>query len=270
MGATALWGLLAASFTASFVEFVEALTIVLAMGLTRGWRSALAGTGAAVVALAGFTLAVGYALASWLPRSVLQLVVGTLLLIFGLQWLRKAILRSAGRKARHDQGEEFRAQTEAARRADRQQRLGLDWFGFVVSFKGVFLEGAEVVFIVVTFGLSAGDVPAAALGAAAAGVLVLLLGVAASRPLSQVPENTLKYGVGLMLATYGTFWSVAGLGALHGSGSLEWPGGDWALLGLLAGWYALSRAAVAVLRRSGAPAPAPRPEPEPVPAGEEA
>ena len=268
MGASALWGLLAASFTASFVEFVEALTIVLAMGLTRGWRSALAGTGAAVLALIGFTVVLGYALARWLPRSVLQLVVGTLLLIFGLQWLRKAILRSSGRKALHDEDEEFRTQTEAAGRPAGQRRLGLDWFGFVVSCKGVFLEGVEVVFIVITFGLSAGNVPAAAMGAVAAGLVVLLLGVLASRPLSQVPENTLKYGVGLMLATYGTFWAVAGLGALNGTGSVKWPGGDWALLVLLAGWFTLSRVTVLVLRRAGGPDRAAVPDRTPITAGE--
>src|SRR5438132_1989532 len=122
----ALWGLVATTFVAAFVEVVEALTIVLAMGLTRGWRSALAGAAAAVVALAGFTWVVGYALASWVPRSALQLVVGTLLLIFGLQWLRKAILRSAGRVALHDEEAEFRAQTRAARQAAGGGRFGVD------------------------------------------------------------------------------------------------------------------------------------------------
>src|SRR5437764_12527034 len=146
----ALWALVVATFVAAFVECVEAMTIVLAMGLTRGWRSALAGAAAALVALAGFTAVVGYALATWLPRSVLQLVVGVLLLVFGLKWLRKAILRSAGLKARHDEGQAFAEQTEAARAADRRAGGGLDWFGFVVSFKGVFLEGVEVVFIVIT------------------------------------------------------------------------------------------------------------------------
>ncbi|HSV67114.1 MAG TPA: hypothetical protein VLJ59_14540 [Mycobacteriales bacterium] len=252
MGSSALWALLVTTFTASFVEFVEALTIVLAMGLTRGWRSALAGTVAAVVALAGFTLVVGYALATWLPRSVLQLVVGTLLLVFGLQWLRKAILRSAGLKALHDEEEEFREQTAAAQQAGVGvgRRFGLDWFGFVVSFKGVFLEGVEVVFIVITFGLNADDVPAAAAAAVTAALVVVAVGLAASRPLARVPENTLKYGVGLLLATYGTFWAVEGLGALHGGESLSWPGDSWALLVLLAGWVGLSRAAVVVLRRT--------------------
>jgi uncharacterized membrane protein len=245
---SATWGLVAATFTASFVEFVEALTIVLAMGLTREWRSTLWGVGAATVALAAFTAVAGYALATWLPRSALQLAIGTLLLIFGLQWLRKAILRSAGLKAMHDEDEAFREQSEAAAAAGHERRLGLDWIAFVVSFKGVFLEGAEVVFIVITFGLNASNVPAAAAAAAAAGVLVVVLGVIAKGPLARVPENTLKYAVGLILATYGTFWAVEGLGIIRsGSASLVWPGGDWALLAVLATWFLVSRALVTTL-----------------------
>ena len=187
-------GLLAATFTASFVEFVEALTIVLAMGTTRGWRSTMAGVVAAVAALAAFTGVAGYALTTWLPEALLQLAVGTLLLVFGLQWLRKAILRSSGLLATHDEEAAFASQTAAAAAAASGTRLGLDWFSFVVSFKGVFLEGVEVVFIVITFGLNAGSVPVASLGAAAAGVVVVALGAAAHRPLARVPENTLKYG----------------------------------------------------------------------------
>ncbi len=253
MGSGATWGLLSATFAASLVEFVEALTIVLAMGMTRSWRSALAGTAVAVLALVAFTVVAGYALVNWLPESALQLAIGSLLLIFGLQWLRKAILRSSGLKALHDEEQEFREQAEAARQAGREERFGLDWFSFVVSFKGVFLEGVEVVFIVITFGLNADNVPLAAGGAAAAGVIVLGAGAIVHRPLANVPENTLKYGVGLMLATFGTFWAVEGLGVFRdGSASLEWPGGDWALLVLLAGWLALSRLlvrAVPVLAR---------------------
>jgi uncharacterized membrane protein len=245
MGATV--GLLAATFVAAFVEFVEALTIVLAMGVTRGWRSALAGTAAAVVALAVFTTAIGYALATWLPRSALQLVVGVLLLIFGLQWLRKAILRSAGMKALHDEEAEFREQTEAARVATGQRRVGIDPFAFVVSFKGVFLEGTEVVFIVITFGLNAKNVPLAALGATAAGVVVVALGIAVHKPLSAIPENTLKYVVGIMLASFGTFWAVEGLSTVNGGHELTWPGADWSILGLIAVWFALSRVLIAVL-----------------------
>ena len=168
-GSGATWGLLTAVGVASFVEFVEALTIVLAMGMTRSWRSALWGAALAGLALAAFTAAAGYALVSWLPESALQLTVGALLLVFGLQWLRKAVLRSSGLMAVHDEELEFREQADAARRARDESRLGLDWFAFVVSFKGVFLEGAEVVFIVITFGLNADNVPLAAVGALAAG-----------------------------------------------------------------------------------------------------
>ncbi|MCW3844339.1 TMEM165/GDT1 family protein [Micromonospora yasonensis] len=250
MFTSAVVGLAVAVFLASFVEFVEALTIVLAMGMTRSWKSAWAGTIAALVALAAFTAAAGYALATWLPEAALQLVVGTLLLIFGLQWLRKAVLRSSGRKALHDEAEEFREQAEAARRAGQQSRFGLDWFAFVVSFKGVFLEGVEVVFIVITFGLNAQNMPVAIVGAAAAGLIVVVVGAFAHGPLTRVPENTLKYGVGLLLATFGLFWAVEGLGLLApGHHSLDWPGGDWALLVLLAVWLLLSRALVAALRR---------------------
>jgi uncharacterized membrane protein len=251
----ATWGLLTATFAASFVEFVEALTIVLAMGMTRSWRSALTGTGLALLSLTALTVGAGYALVRWLPESALQLGIGTLLLVFGLQWLRKAILRSAGLKALHDEEEEFRAQAEAARLAGHDRRLGLDWFAFVVSFKGVFLEGAEVVFIVITFGVNADNVPLAAAGAGVAGFVVLGAGIVAHRPLARVPENTLKYGVGLLLATFGTFWAIEGLGVVaDGAESLEWPGGDWALLMLLGLWFVLSRFAVWLLPRLAAPA----------------
>ncbi|MGH3921800.1 MAG: COG4280 domain-containing protein [Pseudonocardiaceae bacterium] len=253
MGESALWSLLAATFIASFVEGVEALTIVLAMGLSRGWRSALAGVATAVAMLVVFTAIVGYALQSWLRPDVLHLVIGVLLLVFGLQWLRKAILRSAGLKELHDEDAEFVEQTEAARRAGEQRRFGLDWFAFVVSCKGVFLEGVEVVFIVITFGLSAGDVPAAASAAGIAGLSVLCLGVFANKPLSRVPENTLKYAVGLLLATFGTYWSVEGLGIWRGGETLAWPGGVGATFVLLAAWFVVSRALVALLPRIARP-----------------
>src|SRR4051812_41266713 len=199
-------GLAASTLLASAVEFVEAFTIVLAMGLTRGWRSALTGTGTALVCLVGVAAVSGYALINWYPQTALQLVVGTLLLIFGLQWLRKAILRSSGLKALHDEDETFRAETAAARQAGSESRFGLDWFGFVVSFKGVFLEGLEIVFIVITFGLNADSIPLATVGAAAGGVVVLGAGILAHKPLSRVPENTIKFAVGLLLSTFGTFW----------------------------------------------------------------
>jgi uncharacterized membrane protein len=255
MGDSAVWSLAAATFAASLVEMVEALTIVLAMGMTRSWRSTLWGVISALVALALFTAAAGYALANWLPEAALQLTIGTLLLIFGLQWLRKAILRSSGRKAMHDEAEIFAEEVAAARAAGTERRLGLDWFSFVVSFKGVFLEGVEVVFIVITFGLNADDMPVAVLGAVSAVVVVLALAIVIRTPLTKVPENTLKYGVGLLLATFGTFWAIEGLGIFSDSGhSLEWPGSDLVLLALLLGWFALSRALVAALRVPTIPA----------------
>jgi uncharacterized membrane protein len=244
-------GLIVSVFLASAVEFVEALTIVLAMGMTRGWRAALAGVALALVALSAITVVAGYALAEWLPESLLQLIVGTLLLIFGLQWLRKAVLRASGLKAHNDEEAAFRAELEAARRAGHDERLGLDWFGFVVAFKGVFLEGLEIVFIVITFGLNADDVPAAAAGAVLAGALVLTAGAIAHRPLARVPQNTIKFAVGLLLSTFGTFWAVEGLGVFaDGSESLHWPGGDVALLVLLAAWSAFAWTAIRILRRS--------------------
>lgn len=255
MGDSAVWSLAAATFAASLVEMVEALTIVLAMGMTRSWRSTLWGVASALVALTLFTAAAGYALANWLPEAALQLTIGTLLLIFGLQWLRKAILRSSGRKAMHDEAEIFDEEVAAARAAGDEKRLGLDWFSFVVSFKGVFLEGVEVVFIVITFGLNADNMPVAIIGASSAVLVVLLLAVVIKTPLTKVPENTLKYGVGLLLATFGTFWAIEGLGIFSDGGhSLEWPTGDVVLLGLLLGWFGLSRALVSVLRVPAAPA----------------
>lgn len=259
----ASWALLTSTFVASFVECVEALTIVLAMGITRGWRAALAGTATALVALVAFTVLAGYALATWLPTAVLQLVVGMLMLIFGLQWLRKAILRSAGLKSLHDEEAEYVEQTAAGRTAEQRRIFGVDAFGYVVSLKAVFLEGVEVTFIVITFGLNAGDVPLAAVGGGAAALLVVLLGLFLHRPLSAVPENTLKYVVGLLLATFGTFWSLEGAGVFTAAReSLEWPGGDWALLVLLAAWVVWSRLLILGLRRRlDRPSPA---EPEAV------
>jgi Ca2+/H+ antiporter, TMEM165/GDT1 family len=241
-------GVIGATLLASGVEFVEALTIVLAMGTTRGWRSTWAGVGAALVLLAVVTALAGYALERWLPEALLQLVVGTLLLIFGLQWLRKAILRSAGLKALHDEDATYREEVEAARAAGDERRLGLDWFAFVVSFKGVFLEGLEIVFIVITFGVNGGSIPLAVVGAALGGVIVLGAGLALHRPLARVPENTIKFAVGLLLSTFGTFWAVEGLGWFAPSeASLHWPGGDLALPVLLALWALLAWAAVRLL-----------------------
>jgi uncharacterized membrane protein len=241
-------------FIASAVEAVEAFTIVLAMGLTRGWKSALTGAAAALIALAAITAVVGVALNHYISQSLLQFIIGALLLIFGLQWLRKAILRSSGLKSIHDEDAIFREEEEAAGRASRETHLGLDWFGFVVSFKGVLLEGLEVVFIVITFGLhaSAKDPYAmvhASAGAVVALIAVVIAGAIAHKPLSAVPENAMKYAVGLLLSTFGIYWSAEGLGFFGPQHrSLEWPGDIWALVGLLAAWIIVSRVTVLVLR----------------------
>jgi uncharacterized membrane protein len=231
--------LVLAAFLASAVEAVEALTIVLALGVTRGWRSTMIGVGAASLALAVVVAALGPALTA-LPISALRIVVGALLLVFGLQWLRKAILRSSGLKSLHDEGATFREEVDEARRAGGVPARGLDWYAFTVAFKGVLLEGLEVAFIVVAFGSNQGSIPLAALGALAAGGTVVVAGVVARAPLSRVPENTMKFAVGLLLTTFGTFWAAEGAGA-------TWPGEDVALLGLLAFYIVVSRALVALL-----------------------
>jgi uncharacterized membrane protein len=228
------------AFLASAVEMVEALTIVLAVGVTRGWRSTLWGAGVALVALAVIVGAFGPAITR-LPIDALRLVVGTILLIFGLQWLRKAILRASGLKAQHDEDAIYRAEVEEAARAAGVRRAGLDWYSFTVAFKGVFLEGLEVAFIVVTFGGTQRNVPLAAAGAASALVVVLVVGRLVHAPLSRVPENTLKFGVGVMLTSFGIFWAAEGAGA-------EWPHGDVAVLGVLAYVVALSFGLVAVMK----------------------
>ena len=233
--------LVAASFLACAVEMVEALTIVLAVGVTRGWRSAIIGTATALGALTVVVAALGPALAV-LPIDSLRLFVGGILLIFGLQWLRKAILRSSGFKALHDEDAIFVEEQRAAAAAAERDRSGIDWYTFTVSFKGVFLEGLEVAFIVVTFGGAQHNVALAALGAVAAAVVVLLVGLAVHRPLSQVPENTMKYAVGVMLTTFGIFWAGEGAG-------IDWPGSDASLIGLLAYVLATSAVLVAMLRR---------------------
>src|SRR5207245_2023565 len=195
--------LVLAAFLASAVEMVEALTIVLASGITRGWRSSLVGVGAAVLALAVIVAALGPAL-TIVPLKALRLVVGALLLAFGLQWLRKAILRASGYKALHDEQEAFAQELEAARLAGRDERAGLDWYGFTLSFKGVLLEGLEVAFIVLTFGSTQGSIPLAALGAGAAVVLVATVGVLVRAPLARVPETAMKFAVGIAVGIVAT------------------------------------------------------------------
>ncbi|HLH67321.1 MAG TPA: hypothetical protein VKV27_16645 [Solirubrobacteraceae bacterium] len=236
-------GLAISVLLACAVEAVEALTIVLAVGVTRSWRSALAGVGAAVAALAAITAALGPALTA-LPISVLRVAVGGLLLIFGLQWLRKAILRAAGLKERHDEEAIFGRQRAQALQAGAVAE-GIDAYSFVIAFKGVLLEGLEVVFIVLTFGANQHDVSLAALAAGVAVALVTLAGVLAHRPLARVPENTMKFAVGVMLASYGMFWSAEGCGA-------RWPGSDAALLAIVPATLAGALVLVAILRRAQA------------------
>jgi uncharacterized membrane protein len=237
--------LLLSVFFACAVESVEALTIVLAVGTTRQWRSTWYGVGAALVALACFVAALGPALTA-IPLNALRLVVGALLLIFGLQWLRKAILRASGFKALHDEDAIFAEQAESARLIAATRRgMVSDWYSFTIAFKGVLLEGLEVAFIVVTFGANQHNVPLAVVGAAIAVVLVAGAGVLVHRPLSRVPENTLKFVVGIMLTGFGTFWGAEGAG-------VSWPGGDASLGGVIVVVAACAIGLVALLRREHA------------------
>lgn len=215
-------------FLASLVEGVEALTIVLAMGTTRGWRSTLYGIGAALLTLTAFVAVLGPAL-KLIPLSSLRLLVGALLLIFGLQWLRKAILRASGFRQLHDEDEIFKATTADARNVKGDKSRGIidDWYAFTISFKGVLLEGLEVAFIVVTFGATQGSIPLAVVGALAAVAVVVVAGLMLHRPLALVPENTLKFVVGVMLTSFGTFWGAEGAG-------VAWPGSDAALPAVIA------------------------------------
>jgi uncharacterized membrane protein len=233
-------GLAISVFLACAVEAVEALTIVLAVGLTRSWRSAFIGVGAAAALLAVTTAALGPALTA-LPLSALRVVVGGLLLIFGLQWLRKAVLRAAGLKALHDEDAAFEEETVAARRAGAVAG-SFDAYSFTISFKGVFLEGLEVVFIVLTFGANQHRIPLAAAAAAAAVAVVTAAGVAIRAPLARVPENAMKFSVGVMLTSFGIFWGAEGAGA-------HWPGGDAALLAIAPATLAFALLLVAALRR---------------------
>ncbi len=244
-------GLALSVLVACSVEAVEALTIVLAVGTTRSWRSSLYGVGAALVALAALVAALGPAIAS-LPLSALRVVIGGLLLVFGLQWLRKAILRAAGLKALHDEQAAFEEESAAARTASTRRGFGvIDSYSFIVSFKGVLLEGLEVAVIVLTFGANQHRIGLAAAAAGVAVALVVLAGAAVRAPLSRVPENAMKFAVGVMLSSFGMFWGAEGAGA-------SWPGGDGALLVIIPGLAAASLAMVAWLR-SGHTAPAGEP-----------
>jgi uncharacterized membrane protein len=236
------FALFVAVFLACAVEAVEATTIVLAMGTTRDWRSTMRGVVVALAALAAIVAALGPALSA-VPLEQLRLLVGGLLLIFGLQWLRKAVLRASGYKALHDEAQIFADEVAAARAAPLDERGWVgDWYAFTLSFKGVLLEGLEVVFIALTFGSNQHDLPLAAVAAATAVAVVAAAGVAVRAPLARVPENTMKLVVGVMLCAFGTFWGAEGAG-------VAWPGGDVALLVLVPAIAAYALGLVVVLRR---------------------
>jgi uncharacterized membrane protein len=234
-------GLAVSVFLACAVEAVEALTIVLAVGTTRSWASAMGGVGAAIVALAVAVAALGPALTA-LPIDALRVGVGALLAIFGLRWLRKAVLRAAGLKAMHDERAIFEEQAAEARAAGRA--AGLDGYSFAIACKGVLLEGVEVVVIVLTLGASQHRIGLAAAAAGLAIAMVTAAGLASRAPLARVPENTMKFAVGVMLSSFGLFWCAEGLG-------VSWPGGDAALLAIVPCVLALALASVALLRRPG-------------------
>jgi uncharacterized membrane protein len=231
-------------FIACAVEAVEAVTVVLAAGTARDWKSALRGVVAALLTLALIIAAFGPAI-SHLPISFLRIVVGGLLLVFGLTWLRKAILRASGYKAMHDEEKIFQEELAAARIAAKETRHGVaDWYAFTLSYKGVLLEGLEVAFIVLTFGTIAHKVPLASIAAISAVLIVSAAGFALRAPLAKVPENTLKFSVGIMLTAFGIFWGAEGsAGAGH-----KWPGDNWAVPTLVVGVAVISFVLVEVLR----------------------
>jgi uncharacterized membrane protein len=230
-------------FVACVVEAIEALTIVLAAGLTREWRSTFQGMTVALVVLAAISAALGPAL-TLIPLGALRLVVGALLAIFGVQWLRKAILRTTGHKALHDEASAYLREVAAAQAAEHRSWHGVrDWYAFTLSFKGVLLEGLEVVFIVVTFGSNQGSIWIAVIGAAAAILVVAGVGIAVRAPLARVPENAMKFAVGIMLTSFGMFWGGEGAG-------VHWPGNDAALLVLVPVVAVISLGYVLLIRRA--------------------
>ena len=229
-----------AAFLASLVEFVEALTVVLAVGVTRGWRGALSGSGAALLVLLAMIAVLGPALTR-IPLDIVQLFVGALLLLFGMRWLRKAILRAAGVIALHDEATEYAEQTASLQRMGSAGG-GLDKVGFAAAFKITMLEGIEVVFIVIAIGAGGiGLLLPACVGALAALLVVLALGLVVHKPLARVPENTLKFVVGVLLSAFGTFWFGEGIG-------VAWPEKDWSILALIAGFLAIALMLVPLCR----------------------
>jgi len=239
------WTPFLAAFLASLVEFVEALTIVLAVGTVRGWRPALVGTAAGVLFLTVLVVCFGPAL-THVPLTSLQLVVGVLLLLFGMRWLRKAILRSAGVIGLHDEDAIFKKQTRKLEAEGSATPRGLDGIAVATTFKAVVLEGLEVVFIVIATGAVGNRLIPAVVGATAAGILVILLGIMIHRPLTRVPENTLKFAVGVLLSAFGAFWLGEGAG-------FSWPGEDLSIIGLAVGFLVIAMIGIALARRAATP-----------------
>lgn len=245
------WAVLTAAFLASAVEFVEAFTIVLVVGVTINWRSSLVGAFAAAATLAVIVATLGVALVKYVPIDILRLTVGIILILFGLKWLKKAILRYSGLKAIHDEEAIFEETRAELRKRGEMIEPRLEPFGIALSYKAVLLEGLEVAFIVITFGSSATTnvcnttcgIGSAAIGAAIAGILVILAGAVVQAPLTKVPENTLKFVVGIMLTTFGTFWAGEGFG-------VTWPFADAFLLALAALYLLASFVLVMALRQS--------------------
>lgn len=227
-----------AAFLGSAVESVEALTIVLAIGLTRGWRAPLLGTLSALGLLAVLVVVFGQLIVTTVPELTLKLVIGTLLVLFGLRWLHKAVLRSAGVIALHDENKAYAATVETL----RETKEKTDWIGFTLALKGVFLEGLEVVFIVIAVGGTSRGMGVAVLGGLLAMVVVAAAGVVVRRPLATVPENVLKYAVGIILTSVGTFWAAEGMG-------VSWPLDFVSILGLAALYFTASQVAILAIRR---------------------
>jgi Ca2+/H+ antiporter, TMEM165/GDT1 family len=236
---TTILSVAGASFAASFVEAVEALTIVLAVGLARGWRPALTGTAAALVAVTLIVAILG-PMMSAVPIHALQFVVGVLTLLFGLRWLRKAILRAIGVIALHDEEATFARETRELSEAGREAN-GFDWIGGLTAFKTVLMEGIEVAFIVIAVGAGRGLLGLASAGALAACIVVAAIGAAIHRPLARIPENALKFAVGVMLSGFGLFWTGESLG-------VAWPGGDAAVLAFIALFLVVALGLVALLK----------------------
>jgi uncharacterized membrane protein len=232
---------MAAAFLASLVEAVEALTIVLAVATVRGWRPAALGAAGGFAALTLIVVILG-PLLGLIPLAFLQLTIGVLLLLFGMRWLRKAILRSAGVIPLHDEARVFAAETAELHEQVTRHEARLDWVAGLTSFKAVLLEGLEVVFIVLAVGAGRGLVIPASVGALAACFLVAAIGFAVHRPLARIPENTLKFSVGVILSAFGMFWTGEGLG-------ISWPGADLAIVGFAVLFLIVALLTVALLRR---------------------